>query len=63
MQNFRAVWATPPDPQNNLPIANFWLHTCVIELLPGSEYNAAFDISKFRCAYINTKIIITPLLN
>ena len=26
MQNFRALGAPSPDPQNSPPIANFWLH-------------------------------------
>ena len=59
MQNFRALRAPPSD-----PIANFWLRARVIELISGSKYNTAFDISNLRCAYINTKIIIiTPQLN
>ena len=27
MQNFQALGAKPPDPQNSHPIANFWLRT------------------------------------
>ena len=45
------------------PIANFWPRARVIELLSGFKYNTAFDISNLRCAYKNTKIIITPPLN
>ena len=63
MQKFLALGAPPPDTQNRAPIANFWLCARVIELLSGSKYNTAFDISNLRCAYINTKIIITPPLN
>ena len=28
MQNFRALGALSPDPQNSLPIANFWQRAC-----------------------------------
>ena len=58
MQNFSAQGAPPLD-----PIANFRLRARVIELLSGSKYNTAFDILYLRCAYINTKIIITLPLN
>ena len=58
MQNFRALGARSPD-----PIANFWLRTRVIELLSRSKHNTAFDTSNLRCAYMNTKIIITSPLN
>ena len=57
------VGALPPHSQNSPPIANFWLHACVIALLSESKNNTAFDISKLCCAYINTKIIATPPLN
>ena len=29
MQNFQALGGLPPDPQNNPPIANFWLPACI----------------------------------
>ena len=29
MQNLRALGASPPDPQNSPPFANFWLRACV----------------------------------
>ena len=29
MQNFQALGALPPDPQNSPPIANFWLRACL----------------------------------
>ena len=58
MQIFLALGAPPPD-----PIVNFWLRARVIELLSGSKYITAFDISNLRCACINTKIIITPPLS
>ena len=54
MQNFWALGAPPID-----LIANFWLRGRVIELLSGSKYNTAFEISNLRSAYINSKIIIT----
>ena len=27
MQNFQTLWASPPDPQTQPPIANIWLRT------------------------------------
>ena len=46
-----------------LPITDFWHRACVIELSSRSKYNTALDISKLRCAYWNSKIIITLPLN
>ena len=59
VQKFRVLGAPLSDP----PIANFWLRARVIELLFGSKYNTAFNIPNLRCAYINTKTIITSPLN
>ena len=60
---FLSTGRSAPRPPKQPPIADFWLPAHVIELLSRSKYNTAYDISKLRCAYTNTKIIITLPLN